>query len=140
MVVVLQVVLEATPLEAVVEVVKNATSAAKSVTSLEIALKEEEAVMEEGATAKVATVVATDEVVEEEAEEARLATRVEAMGICPVSQEHTTYGNQEADVRTLRGLHARPVRRLSSTNFFVGPIIDISSQEVLQLWRGRTSI
>ncbi len=50
--------------------------------------------MEEGATGKVATAAATDEVeVEAEAEEAKLATRAEAMGICPVSQYHIVYDN-----------------------------------------------
>jgi len=84
-----EAVLEATPVAEVTlaveaAVVKNATSAGKSATSLGTALKAE-AATEAATTKAVATVAGMEQEEEEQAVEARPATLVEAMDICLVS-------------------------------------------------------
>jgi len=85
-----EAVLEATPVAEVTlaveaAVVKNATSAAKSATSLGTALKVAEAATEAVTTKAVVTVAGMELEEEEQAVEARPAILVEAMDTCLVS-------------------------------------------------------
>lgn len=110
-----EAVLEATPvavvtLAAEAAVVKNATSAGKSATSLGAALKAAEAATEGGSTKAVATVVGMEQEEGEQAVEVRPATLVAAMDTCPVSRNPSILSHGKAN-SSLRGLYARPVRQ-----------------------------